>query len=189
MQNPEAVLDTFPLLVTDRLELIELKQAHLTDIFDLFGDNRVTRYYNLLPLKEESECQKIIDWYSKRFKEKLAIRWGIALKGETSIIGTIGFNNFKEDHRANIGYDLKFSFWNNGYITEALSAVLSFGFEKLLINRIEAEVMPGNTASEKVLLKAGFKNEGVLRDWMQWNDRHYDMLMFSILKREYFQIE
>lgn len=58
-------------------------------------------------------------------------------------------------------------------------------FNNLEINRIEAEVMQGNVASEAVLGKLGFKNEGVLRQWMYWNGNHYDMTMFSLLIKDY----
>ena len=175
-------MDTFPVLFTDRLDLIEINQSHLSDLFKLFGDENVTRFYNFLPLASEQEAQKTIDWFQSRFKDKLGIRWGIALKGKQQIIGTVGFNNYTKQHRANIGYDLQTDHWNNGYITEALKRVIKFGFEQLEANRIEAEVMLGNIVSEKVLDKLNFRNEGVLRDWMFWNGRHYDMTMFSLLR-------
>ena len=178
-------MDTFPILHTDRLDLIEIKQSHLGDLFKLFGDENVTRFYNLLPLTNEQEAQKSIDWFQTRFKDKLGIRWGIALKGQQNIIGTIGFNNFTKRHRAQIGYDLQTKYWNNGYITEALKTVINFGFDNLEINRIEAEVMHGNQISEKVLNKLNFKKEGILREWMFWNEKHYDMIMFSLLKTDY----
>jgi len=178
-------VDTFPTLHTDRLDLIEIKQVHLADLYKLFSDENVTRFYNLLPLTNEQEAQKSIDWFQSRFKDKLGIRWGIAFKGQQNIIGTIGFNNFTKRHRANIGYDLQTEHWNNGYITEALKTVINFGFDQLEINRIEAEVMQGNNISEKVLDKLNFKNEGVLREWMFWNGKHYDMTMFSLLKADY----
>jgi len=107
------------------------------------------------------------------------------MKGQQKIIGTVGFNNFIKLHRANIGYDLQTDHWNKGYITEALKAVINYGFNKLEINRIEAEVMQGNIISERVLTKLNFKNEGVLREWMFWNEKHYDMTMFSLLKADY----
>lgn len=66
-----------------------------------------------------------------------------------------------------------------------MNAAIVFGFNSLEINRIEAEVMQGNTASEKVLVKLGFKNEGILRQWMYWNENHYDMTMFSLLRKDY----
>ncbi len=178
----EKIFDTFPILNSDRLSFIEIKQEHLTDLFKLFGDNNVTKYYNLKTFETEQDGQKFIDWYQKRFIEKLAIRWGIALKGSNNIIGTIGFNNFTQNHRANIGYDLQTEYWNSGYVTEALKTIVDFGFKQLEINRIEAEVMIGNLASERVLDKLGFTKEGILRQWLYWNEKHYDMIMYSLLK-------
>ena len=177
--------DTFPTLHTERLDLIEIKQQHLGDLFKLFGNSAVTRFYNVVTLTEEHEAQKFIDHFHSRFVQKAAIRWGIALKGHEDIMGTVGFNNFTQHHRANIGYDLLPSQWNKGYTTEALLAIIRFGFNRLDINRIEAEVMQGNTSSERVLEKLGFLKEGVLRDWMYWNDQHYDMTMFSLLRSDF----
>jgi len=181
----ELTVDIFPILKTDRLDLFEIKQSHSADLINLFGDENETRFYNILPLTNEHEAQKPIDWFKSLFNDKLGVRWGIAIKRQQNIIGTIGFNNFTKRHRANIGYDLKTEHWNNGYITEALKTVINFGFDQLEINRIEAEVMQGNNISEKVLDKLNFKNEGVLREWMFWNGKHYDMTMFSLLKADY----
>lgn len=184
----EDIFQTFPVLQTERLELIEIKQRHLSDLFKIFGDRQVTKYYNIVALKEEKEAQKLIDWFEKRFKDKLGIRWGIALKNNDNIIGTIGYNTFTKDHRANIGYDLQKTYWNQGFTKEALMEVIKFGFEYLGINRIEAEVMPGNIYSEKALKKLRFKKEGILRDWLYWNEKHYDMIMYSLLKRDFFTV-
>lgn len=178
-------LENFPELQTERLDLVEIKQSHLNDYYKLFCDERVTKYYNIIPFKEEKEAQKYLDWFKSRFREELGVRWGIVLKGKENLIGTLGFNNFQKNHRASIGYDLQVDFWNQGIITEALEEVVKFGFNKLGINRIEAEVMQDNTASEKVLSKIGFKKEGILRDWMYWNEKHFDMTMFSLLRNEY----
>lgn len=183
--NTQPTLDTFPVLFTNRLDLVEIKQSHMGDLYKLFRDEKVTRFYNLLPFQNEQEAQKYIEWFQNCFKDKLGIRWGIAIKGQQNIIGTIGFNNFSKEHRANIGYDLQTAHWNNGFITEALKTVINFGFNQLEINRIEAEVMQGNIISEKVLNKLNFRNEGVLREWMLWNGKHYDMTMFSLLKSDY----
>jgi ribosomal-protein-alanine N-acetyltransferase len=178
-------MNTFPTLTTKQLDLIEIQQSHLIDIYSLFSDKKVTEFYNLLPLKQEQEGQKLLDWFRNRFQDGLGIRWGIALKGKSNIIGTIGFNNYAPKHRANIGYDLQSSYWNRGYMTEALHAVIGFGFNELDINRIEAEVMQGNVMSENLLEKLNFKREGILRQWMLWNEQYYDMTMYSLLKTDY----
>jgi len=157
----------------------------LIDLYNLFSDEDVVRFYNLRQYTDLSDGQKFVDWYQHRYKEGLAVRWGIALKGKTNIIGTAGFNNYTTLHRANIGYDLQKAYWNKGYITEALKSIIDFGFSSLDINRIEAEVMQGNTSSKKVLEKLGFIKEGVLREWMLWNNKYYDMTMYSLLKNEY----
>jgi len=175
----------FPELQTERLKLTKITQEHRDDYYTIFKDERVTRFYNIIPCKEEEEAQKYIDWFQSRYKEGLGIRWGISLKGGKGSIGTAGFTNFQKNHRANLGYDLHPDYWNKGYITEALSAILFLGFEDIGINRIEAEVIPGNIASEKVLEKLGFTKEGVLREWMYWNGDHYDIAMFSLLKKNF----
>ncbi|QES88280.1 GNAT family N-acetyltransferase [Rhizosphaericola mali] len=183
------MFEKFPTLQTRRLNLIEIKQNHLSDIFQLFSDEKVTEFYNIIRLSKIEEAQKIVDWFHNRYKDNLGIRWGISLKDHNSIIGTIGYNNFTPKHRANIGYDLQSEYWNNGYITEALRTVIKFGFNQLQVNRIEAEVMEGNIISEKVLDKVGFQNEGTLRDWMFWNDKYFNMKMFSLLHSDFVKLE
>lgn len=174
----------FPTLRTKRLELIEITPDYVNDIYELFSDPRVTNFYNLIPFQKEKEAAVIIERLHSHYDQKLGIRWGIRLKNSGELIGSAGFNNYTEKHRANLGYDLKPKYWNQGITTEAIKVVSEYGFRTLQINRIEAEVMPGNISSEKVLYKCGFKNEGLLRSWMYWNMRYWDMNMFSILKSD-----
>ena len=177
--------ETFPVLHTPRLDLIEITQDHLPDLFELFTDKRVTEYYDVIPLNELPDAQKILDMLNKRYKDKTGIRWGIALKGHKKIIGNLGFNNFTRGHRSVIGYSLMYDYWNKGLITEATREIIKYGFEELEVNRIEAEVMPGNIASEKVLEKLGFRHEGLLRQWMDWDGKHSDMNMYALLKNDF----
>ncbi len=57
------------------------------------------------------------------------------------------------------------NYWHQGYMSEALRAMLAYGFETLELNRIEALVMPENEASAILLLRLGFSEEGVLREY------------------------
>jgi ribosomal-protein-alanine N-acetyltransferase len=173
--------NAFPVLHTARLSLIEISDAHRIGLFNLFTDPKVTEYYHVIPIKEEQDLQKVIGLFRSRYHEKTGIRWGIALKGTENIIGTIGYNSFTQGHRASIVYALMPGYWGNGYITEAMHEVIRFGFKELGINRVEAEVMPGNVLSEKVLEKLGFTYEGLLRQWALWQGKYYDMKMYSLL--------
>jgi ribosomal-protein-alanine N-acetyltransferase len=70
-------------------------------------------------------------------------------------------------------------------MTEALTAVLNFGFKRLDLNRIEALVKPDNDASLGLLRKLGFREEGLLRQYGYWHGRYHDLAIYSILKSEW----
>ena len=90
---------------------------------------------------------------------------------------------------ATIGYDLKPAYWNKGITTEALTAAISAAFEGLLpcgpLHRIQADTIPGNIASEKVLLKLRFKEEGILRESIYVKGSYYDMKCYGLLKTDF----
>ena len=71
------MLGTFPTLHTDRLNLVEIKQEHLGDIFRLFSDSKVTHFYNVVTLAKKDEAQKFYRLVSHRFTEQVAICWGL----------------------------------------------------------------------------------------------------------------
>lgn len=175
----------FPVLHTGRLTLNAISTANLPDLYREFSDPSVTRYYNMLPFTNMEKAAELLSYFSKQFEEKEGIRWGIFLKKDNTFIGTIGINSFKPGHICNIGFDLVANYWNKGYMSEALEIIVLYIFASLEVNRIEAEVMPGNDGSCRVLEKTGFMKEGLMRDWMFWNDKYYDMYMYSLLKRDF----
>lgn len=155
--STKLIFESFPRLSSDRFELIEIKDSHLTDIFELYSDRKVTKYFVLLPLENINEAIKEIKFYQNRFQKNEGIRWGISFKGSSRIIGTLGFNKIISGHKAKLGYDLKSKHWGTGYMAEALDTIITYGFDVLNINRMEAEVMTGNIGSEKLLTKLNFQ--------------------------------
>ena len=70
-------------------------------------------------------------------------------------------------------------------MTEALAAIVGFGFREIGLNRIQVVVMPGNVGSERLLEKLGFRREGLLREYENWGNKGYvDVNMFSLLRCE-----
>ena len=173
--------NNFPVLHTQRLSLIEIGHQHCANLYQLFNNPAVTEFFPVIPIKEEQDLLPMIALFKTRYSEKTGIRWGIALKGQTNLIGTIGFNSYTAKHKASLVYAILPEYWGNGYAQEAINEVVKFGISELEINRFEAEVMPGNVASEKVLEKLGFSYEGYLRQWMFWQGIYYDMKMYSLL--------
>ena len=71
-------------------------------------------------------------------------------------------------------------------MTEALDAIIEFGFGKMALNRIEAVVMPENTASIIMLEKIGFKKEGLLEEYEKWGSKGFvNLYMFAMLRNDW----
>ena len=91
----------------------------------------------------------------------------------------------KEHRRAEMGYDLMSEHWGDGYMTEAVEAMVSYGFNKLGLERIEATVDPENGASIRTLEKNGFKQEGLLRQRVRKWGQYEDVVLSAILQQEW----
>ncbi|MDM5188184.1 GNAT family protein [Bacillus sp. DX4.1] len=173
----------FPILETERLILRELTEYDAQDIFNCFSNEDVLRYYGQGPLTSIDQVKQIVGVFARNYKENQGIKWGIEIKGKEGIIGTIGFQAWSSEHkRAEVSYALFPEKWGNGYATEAVSEVISYGLKELGLTRIGAIVFIENEASNKLLTKLGFEKEGVLRDYMYQNGVPYDANVYSILK-------
>ena len=111
--------------------------------------------------------------------------FAIERRSDRRMIGTIGFMWINTEHRsAEVGYSLARDCWNQGYATEALSAVLRFGFDTLRLNRIEAQHETSNPASGRVMQKCGMTYEGTLRSRV-FNKGHFsDVRLYAILRSD-----
>lgn len=176
----------FPILETKRLKLIEITHQHVDSLYEILSLEEVLRYYGTDRFILQAEATRLIDLFHKNFHDKRGIRWGIKLKENQRIIGTVGLNGLQlKNKRAEIGYELHPDYWRRGYAFEAIKEVLQFSFDRLDLFRIGAVVYPENEASVNLLYKIGFTNEGLLRGYIKQNDRHNDTYVLSILKPEW----
>ena len=173
------------MLETQRLILRPLAESDAQDIFEIFSDKQVMKYYDLLPFETLERAREQIDFFTSGFAQKQMIRWGIELKDNGKLIGTCGFFAFNEDaEKAELGYELNSSYQGKGLMTEALEAVLGFIFRESVINRVEAYVEPQNTASQKLLEKVGFTKEGNLRQFERCRGELIDICVFGLLRSD-----
>ncbi|RLQ82414.1 GNAT family protein [Planomicrobium sp. Y74] len=84
-----------------------------------------------------------------------------------------------------VGYSIDESYTGRGIATEAVRLIVAFGFEKIQLHRIEAYVSPQNTGSVRVLEKAGFMNEGLLKEFLHINGVWEDHYHYAILEKEF----
>jgi ribosomal-protein-alanine N-acetyltransferase len=180
----------FPVLETERLVLREMTVTDLPGVFAIFGDAETCRFFleqDRKPYPSMEEAKKnVIDWAAGRFRDKAGLRWGLTLRGEDRLIGTAGFNHWdRRHHVASMGGDLNRTHWGEGIMTEALLALLRFGFDEMALNRVEADATEGNGASIALLSRCGFTQEGVWREKHFCDGRYFDNLQFGLLRREY----
>ncbi|MDN5708935.1 MAG: GNAT family N-acetyltransferase [Planococcus sp. (in: firmicutes)] len=175
----------FQEMATDRLELVQIEKRHAKSFFDIMSRDEVTRYYGMSSLNELDEAESIIESFRQTFESGRGIRWGIVVKETGAFIGTVGLNNLNlKGKKAEIGFELHPSYWNKGYVSEAVKEVLAYCFGQLGLFRMGAVTFPENGASIALLQKLGFEKEGRLRAYLYQNDRSHDAFIFSLLADE-----
>jgi ribosomal-protein-alanine N-acetyltransferase len=182
----DAMFTWFPRLETPRLVLRQIQPEDAEAIFATFSDEQVMEFYGHLPHRSVEDSRELIRqqhvWYAKRE----GIRWGITRKGEKRVIGSCGFYLFDLDSQhAETGYELNRSFWRQGIMTEAMSAILTYAFTELSLHRIEAVVDDVNERSKGLLKKLGFTHEGTLRKRFYFRERFWDEHYFGLLRDEW----
>lgn len=174
----------FPLLEAKQITLRRLRRSDAQDLFAVFSDDEVTRHYDLATFEEADEALDLIDFVAESYAAERQVRWAIELRGTQRVVGTCGFV-WLRPHSAEIGYDLARKFWGQGIMYEALTTLLTYAFEELTLNRIEALVIPANVRSRRLLERLGFVHEGTLREYDFFKDAFHDMEMYALLRRDW----
>lgn len=184
------IFQTFPQLETPRLLLREITLDDAEDMFRNYSDPQVMRYWGQAPLRSLDEMRQKIADIAAAFAAGEGIRWGMALKGSEGLIGSCGhWRLLKEHFRSEIGYELALDHWGKGLMPEAIGAIARFGFERMGLHTIEAQIDPNNQASRRVLEKQGFVQEGYFRENYFFNGQFTDTAVFSLLKADWLRRE
>ena len=175
-------LPTFPVLATERLVLRELRPSDVEQVFAMRSDPLVMQHVNRPLASTREEASALIDLISANFAVNEAVQWAITAKGNDTFIGLIGFWRIvKEHHYGELGYMLARDQWGKGYSSEAVGAVVCFGFNTLGFHRVEAITRPANLASIGALEKNDFVQEGHFKDNIFWNGAFHDSVHFAKL--------
>ncbi|SEM71640.1 GNAT family N-acetyltransferase [Paenibacillus sp. OV219] len=173
-------------LESNRLQLSRITPDDVDDIFEYASDYEVSRFTSWVQHQTIDHSHSFVNVVRQKYDNNQPSDWGIIDKVTNKLIGACGWVYVNENHRrAEIGYVLSRSYWNLGYMSEAVTMILQFGFQDLNLNRIEARCFAENTASERVMQKVGLQYEGLLREQMLVKGNLIDLKMYSILKREW----
>lgn len=167
-----------------------LRKFDLNDIEPAFrnwtSNNEVTKFLRWPAHKDISVTKAVFRDWIENYKSNSFYQWAIVLKSLNEPIGSIGVIDLDEKtDKVHIGYCIGSNWWNKGYTSEALSAIIEFLFNQVKVQRIEAQHDPNNPSSGKVMQKCGLKYEGTLRK-ADWNNQGIvDACMYSIIDKEY----
>ncbi|MFC5499070.1 GNAT family N-acetyltransferase [Caenimonas terrae] len=151
-------------ILTPRLTVRPVAGADLDDLLEVNGDDAVTRF---LPYKTWQSAEDGRAWLARM--EALdatgtSRQLVIERNADGKVVGTVLLFRFDEGSaRLELGYVVGRAHWRQGYAAEALLAVCGHAFGQLAVRRIEAEVNPGNAASNALLQSLGFVHEGMFR--------------------------
>lgn len=184
----QAMNDNYmPDLQTPRLLLRKLTMGDAADIYAYSKDPQVARYVLWSPHASISESRAYLRYTLRQYRNGEPAPYGITLRQTGRVIGTIGFAFVNYEHSAaEIGYSLARDEWNHGYMSEALSAMIRYGFEHYRLYRIEAMHDVRNAASGRVMEKCGMRYEGTLRGKLYSKAEHIDVCLYSIIRPEFY---
>lgn len=179
---------------TPRLLLRPLVDGDADDLFAIFSDPPVMRYWSSGPWTERAQALRLVAGDREALAGRRDLRLGLALRETGRIAGTLSL--YKIDapcRRADIGYALAREQQGRGLMNEALSAVIAAAFDHragapfddLRLNRLEADVDPRNVPSCRTLERLGFQLEGRLRERWWVEGEVSDSAMYGLLRADW----
>ena len=155
-------------------------------LYAVYSDARVARYLSKPAWTSMDQAHESI----ARDRDALAagkyLRLGLVLDGMQGPVGECSlFNLVEQCRRAEVGYAMAFDFWGQGYMREGLTALLTYGFDDLNLNRVEADIDPRNRSSARSLERLGFRHEGHLRERWIVDGEVSDTDLYGLLKADW----
>ena len=176
-------MDTpFPLLDTPRLHLREIALSDADALFAIHSDAPTMRWFGSDPLTHRDQAEQMAILFAGWYAAGTGIRWGIQRRDDARLIGTCGFFRWNKNwHCCLIGCELAVAMQGQGYMREALTAILAYGFQRMALHRIQAETHRANANSIALLNRLGFQLEGVHREQGYWNGEFHDLNCYALL--------
>lgn len=173
-------------LRTDRLVLRPLAPTDVDAVFAMRSDPLVQRYGSHPPWTDRQTAVDYIERDMRQNAEGNGVQLGVERREDGVVIGTCTlFHLDTQSRRVECGYVLLPSAWGQGYASEAMTALLDWGFDALDLHRVEADIDPRNVASARVLERLGFRHEGHLRERWIVGGEISDSGLYGLLARDW----
>ena len=150
-----------PRLETERLVLRAITLDDRFAVFENYSDPDVAKWFFDQPYTQIEQADQIVHEFIEKSTEGKGMAWAILLKESGEFIGTCSYENFDAKLQGEIGFDLTKKYWGHGYMIEALSAIITYGFAVLDLAKIKAHTYSHNARARRVLDRLGFSVDSV----------------------------
>lgn len=172
-----------PTLTTERLLLRPFFIDDAPLVQELAGAQEVyATTLNVPHPYEDGMAERWIASHPMQFYSERGVVLAITLSGDGQpLVGTVSLSVVPQHRRAELGYWIGVPYWGNGYCTEAVIAMIEYGFEKLKLHKITARHMSSNPASGRVMVKAGMRWEGELTDEVLKDGAFHTLAVYGLV--------
>jgi RimJ/RimL family protein N-acetyltransferase len=138
------------------------------------------------PWTRMTQAEEALEQALASYRDGSNLVFAVELRETGEFIGNVNLHRFfEQNRRCEVGYAIASAHQGRGYATEALAAVIEYGFRELDINRFEADVNPANEASARVLERLGFRREGLMRERWIIRGVKQDSAFYGLLKSDW----
>ncbi|MCP3740877.1 GNAT family N-acetyltransferase [Rossellomorea sp. BNER] len=178
-----------PIIETIHYSLRELLLEDANALFPIMSDENTMKFITPHPVKTLKEMESTVNTMRERRKSNQEVAWVIEDKSIGNVIGIFRYHKWSQWHKkAEIGVVIRKEYQNKGVMGEILPKMLYHGYINMNLNRIVGDIFEGNKASEKLLINHGFHKDGQLRETDFDGVNYHDTIVYSLLKREYKEI-
>lgn len=175
-----------PVLETERLRLRPLVVDDAPDVQGMAGEYDVAVTTGVMPHPyPDGLAEEWIATTHTGYAEGRSAEFAITLRSDGRLLGVCGLRIEREHDRGEIGYWIGKPFWGRGYATEAARILVDYAFRNRGLNRVEAWVFTHNSASVRVLTKAGLREEGLRRQYVKRFGVYRDVIPFGLVRDEF----
>lgn len=169
----------FPIIKGDAITLRPLREEDINPIFHACQDPIISAFTRVPHPYDISMAEDFVREADVAYRNHVSVSFAIEVDG--AFAGTIGLHSIQlGDHLAEVGYWIEKSYRGKGICTEAMRMLSEFSIGVMAFRRLEALADFDNLASQRVMERAGFTREGLLRNRATKRDgRQVDMALYS----------
>lgn len=164
-----------------KIRLRPLVEADFERFYELYSDEKVTRYLGMKPLTREQAENS----FEQIMRDENGAYFGIVRKMDVYMVGYVFLTDILRRHRVAREFGIVIGGeenWGRGYGTEATSLILRHGFKEMSLHRVELLVIDFNERARRVYRKLGFEEEGVQRKARLVDGEWRDVVMMALLE-------